>query len=138
MSRTFYVPAGSADKANKARNEAIAYLMRVSADVSWEVSIREHKAKRSVDQNALLWALYADVIEKGGEAMAGWEGEDLHELFLGEHYGWVALGGMSRPRLKPIRRSSNMSKAEFSEHVEYIVRYMARHGVVLELPGDPM
>lgn len=136
MSRTFYVPAGPADKANKARNEAIAYLMRTSQEVSWEVSIREHKAKRSIDQNALLWALYGDILSAGSQLLAGWEAEDLHEFFLGEHFGWDSIKGLGRTRLKPLRRSSKMTKAEFSDHVEYIVRFMARHSVVLVLPGD--
>ena len=61
---------------------------------------------------------------------------DLHDFFLGEHYGWERLSGMKRQKLKPLRRSSKMGKAEFSEHIEFIARYMSELGIVLELPGE--
>jgi hypothetical protein len=98
--------------------------------------VTEKKHTRSLRQNALLWALYDDIVRFGGEIMAGWENKDLHEFFLGEHYGWQRLEGLKRTRMKPARRSSRLSKSEFSAHVEFIVRYMAEQGVVLELPGD--
>jgi hypothetical protein len=37
------------------------------------------KRKRTTDQNALLWALYSDVLQQGGSMLDGW---DKNELLL--------------------------------------------------------
>jgi hypothetical protein len=94
------------------------------------------KRKRTSDQNALLWALYGDVIAQGGEMLRGWTKDDLHEYALGEHFGWTKHEGFGMTRLKPNRRSSRLTKTEFTDFLDAFVRRMAEHGIVLELPGD--
>jgi hypothetical protein len=94
------------------------------------------KSKRTSDQNALLWALYEEILKRGGETLGGWTKEDLHEYCLGEHFGWAEHKAFGRTRMKPRRRSSRLAKLEFSDFVEFIVQRMAEHGIVLELPGD--
>lgn len=96
------------------------------------------KSRRTSSQNALLWAIYDQIIKLGGEDMAGWKSEDLHEFFLINHFGSETREIFGRKRLKPLRRSSILSKAEFAELLDSIVRFMAERGVVLSLPGDPM
>jgi hypothetical protein len=49
-----------------------AVLRSLPMDKAWRISIAEAKPKRSLSQNALLWAVYGEIIKKGGEAMAGW------------------------------------------------------------------
>jgi hypothetical protein len=39
-------------------------------------------------------------------------------------------------RVKPKKRSSRLTKQEFSDFVEAFVRQMAEHGIVLTLPED--
>lgn len=131
---TFQLPVGESRAA--VRGRIGRYLDGLPAGVTFDVTVAEHKAKRSLAQNALLWSLYGDILENGGERMRGWQPADLHEFFLGEHYGWEKLDGMKRTRLKPLRRSSTMNKQEFSDHLDFIVRYMAEQGVVLQLPGE--
>lgn len=94
------------------------------------------KSRRTNDQNALLWALYEDVLRQGGETLAGWTKEDLHEYALGEFFGWDVSEAFGRKRMKPKRRSSRLTKTEFADFVEAFVRKMAEHGIVLTLPGD--
>lgn len=94
------------------------------------------KSRRTNDQNALLWALYDDVLKKGGETLGGWTKDDLHEYCLGEWFGWTEHKAFGRTRLKPKKRSSRLTKLEFSDFVEFIVQRMAEHGIVLQLPGD--
>ena len=94
------------------------------------------KARRSSDQNALLWALYTDALRLGGETLGGWSTDDLHEYMLGEFFGWEVHEALGRKRQKPKRRSSRLSKAEFSDFVEFVVQRFAEHGIVLSLPGD--
>ena len=94
------------------------------------------KSKRSTDQNALLWALYDDVLKRGGETLGGWTKDDLHEYALGEYFGWKKHEAFGRTRLKPNRRSSRLTKSEFTDFLDWFVRRMAEHGIVLELPGE--
>lgn len=94
------------------------------------------KSRRSTDQNALLWSLYDDILKKGGETLGGWNKDDLHEYCLGEYFGWTKHEAFGRTRLKPNRRSSRLTKAEFADFVEWIVRKMAGFGILLELPGE--
>jgi hypothetical protein len=133
MTQTHYIPIGSG--AGAAKERIRRSLEALTEHCPWVVMITEKKPSRSLAQNATLWALYDDIIRRGGEMMAGWENKDLHQFFLGEWGGWQELHGMKRTRLKPLRRSSRLNKTEFSEFLEFIVRYMAQQGVVLELPG---
>jgi hypothetical protein len=94
------------------------------------------KSRRSNDQNALLWRLYTDILALGGESLGGWTKEDLHEYCLGEWAGWDKCTAFGRTRLKPKRRSSRLTKTEFSDYLEFICQRMAEHGIVLALPGD--
>jgi hypothetical protein len=94
------------------------------------------KSRRSSDQNTLLWALYEDVLRQGGETLGGWTKDDLHEYVLGEYFGWDVSEAFGRKRMKPKRRSSRLTKTEFSDFVEFIVRRFAEHGIVLALPGE--
>lgn len=94
------------------------------------------KSRRTLPQNALLWALYDDALKQGGEALGGWTREDVHEFMLGEFFGWEKHTAFGRTRLKPKKRSSRLTKTQFSEFVEFVVGKLAEHGIVLELPGD--
>jgi hypothetical protein len=94
------------------------------------------RKRRTNDQNALLWALYDDALKKGGEALGGWSRDDVHEYMLGEYWGWDVCEAFGRKRMKPKRRSSRLTKMEFSDFVEFVVRRFAEHGIVLQLPGE--
>lgn len=94
------------------------------------------KSKRSNDQNALLWALYSDAMKQGGETLGGWTTADIHELMLGEYFGWEVHEALGRKRQKPVKRSSRLTKMEFSDFVAFVVQRFAEHGIVLELPGE--
>jgi len=113
-------------------------LEALPLDRAWKVTIEEDRPKRSDTQNALLWSLYQQVIDKGGEAMRGWTRDDLHDFFLGEHFGWERLESdlINRAKMRPVRRSSRLSKIEFADYTDHIVRFMAERGVILDLPGD--
>jgi hypothetical protein len=94
------------------------------------------KSRRSGPQNALLWALYDDAIKAGGETLGGWTRDDVHEFMLGEYHGWEVHEAFGRKRMKPVKRSSRLSKSEFSDFVEFVVRKFAEHGIILKLPGE--
>jgi hypothetical protein len=102
----------------------------------WTISIEPYVRHRTTEQNRLLWRLYRDILEIGGEALAGWRVEDLHEYLLGEWGGWQAVQGFGHRHQRPARRSSSLSKQEFSDYLEFICQRMAEHGIILTMPGD--
>lgn len=94
------------------------------------------KSRRSLDQNALIHVLFDDAIKLGGESLGGWTREDIKEWALGEYWGWDECKAFGRTRLKPKRRSSRMNKQEMTDFIEWFVRTMAGHGIILQLPGE--
>lgn len=111
-------------------------LSGLSKDTIWCVFVKDNKPTRTDLQNNLLWALYTDILRIGGEAMQGYTKEELHEFFLGLHFGTDVKSVFGKYRETPKQRSSKLNRKEFSEFVDHIVRFMAEQGVVLELPGD--
>lgn len=115
---------------------AFAVIQAMVRDGATEIAVKPHKKRRTLDQNALLWSIYGEIIKRGGEMMAGWDKDDLHELFLQLHFGSKVLTLGSVKKRTALRRSSKLNKQEFSDFVEFIVRYMANEGVYLEMPGE--
>lgn len=122
------------------RDIAICNLVDTLEDLpiseGFKVEIHEHAATRSEKQNNCLWWIYGEILKLGGNVMAGWDKDDLHEFFLGEHFGTVTKTVFGRKRRTPIRRSKSLSKTHFAELVDFIYRFMANEGVVLPEP-DP-
>jgi hypothetical protein len=100
------------------------------------VTVKEHRRTRSTDQNAYLWGVVYPTILNSSVEMDGWTNDDLHELFLGEHYGWQTLSGFGRKRMKPMNRSSRLTTLQFMDHIEFIQRYMAERGVYIPDPNE--
>lgn len=104
---------------------------------SWVVTIEEFKPRRSISQNNFLFGVvYPAIIEQAGNALTGFTAEDLHELFLGDHYGWQTIEGFGRKRMRPVKRSSKLSKQEFSDHLLYIESRVAELGITIPEPND--
>lgn len=113
------------------------FIYRLSADKSWMISIKPWKVPRSINQNRALWGVcYATILQDGGESMAGWDAEDLHEYFLGEYFGWEVVELFGKKRQRPIRRSSKLTKSEFAGFFDFIQRKAAEFGVFIPDP-DP-
>jgi len=111
---------------------ACAFLRKLPPSKSWRIDVVEHRERRSDAQNRYLWGVaYAELAKTTGQ-----EAEDWHEYFLGEHYGWETVELMGRRKLRPIRRSSKLSKAEFAEHVAFIQMRAAEHGIYIPDPGE--
>lgn len=123
------------------RESVIARISRALAALplerAWRVEIHEQKAKRSEQQNRYLWgAVYPHILRAGGETLGGWTAEDLHEYFLGEHFGWEQMTGFGRRRMRPMRRSARLNKQEFADFIAFIQQRMAEHGIVVP-DADP-
>lgn len=124
----------------RARDQQICAVVDALEDLpmveGFRVEIHEHRSTRSDAQNRTLWWIYEKILTLGGNTMAGWVKEDLHDHFLIEHFGHTVIQGFGRKRLKPLRRSSRLSVSEFAAFVDFIYNYMANAGVILPQP-DP-
>jgi len=116
---------------------AISVMVRwLDPAKSWKVTLEEFKPRRSDAQNAFLWGVvYPSILEGGGEALAGWQKDDLHEFMLGEHFGWETLTLGGRTVHKPVRRSSRLNKQDFSDYLEFLSRRAAELGIVIPEPS---
>ena len=115
---------------------AVSVLVRdLTPDKAWSVTIEEVKPRRSDAQNAFLWGVvYPSILEGGGEALKGFRATDLHEWFLGDMWGWETLEGFGRKRMRPVRRSSTMTKQEFSDYIAFIEQKALDMGIVIPEP----
>lgn len=122
------------------RREAEAAIIRLFLDLSpesnWRVTVEELRTRRSTAQNSFLWGVvYPTILEEGGEALRGWNASDLHEFFLGEMWGWERITGFGRTRMRPARRSSVMTKMEFTDYISFIEQRALDMGIVIPEPN---
>jgi len=118
-------PAEAADRAS--------YLQRLTGKAV-EVVVRPKTRKRSLDQNAWLWGVAYDIL---GEHMGydTHERDGLHYALLAECFGVYhdQRFGITVPRVS----SSKMTTREFSDYMEWLVRWAAvEQQVVIPLPDD--
>lgn len=123
--------------ADERLDRIVRFIAALPTSEPWRVRIEKYRKTRSNQQNRYLWGVcYATILKEGGEVLAGWDADDLHEYFLGEHFGWETIEGFGRKRMKPIRRSSKLSTLEFSEFVDFIQRKAAELGVYIPSPDE--
>jgi len=116
-------------------NAAIRMVQGLSSDKTWAIEVTEWKKPRTNQKNAFLWGVcYPAILEGGGEALAGWTRDDLHEYFLGECFGWETLEGFGRKRLRPLKRSSALTKQEFSEYLMFLEGRCMDMGITIPEP----
>ena len=123
---------------DRAIERVAGFLSRLPADKAWRVSVTEQKRRRTNQQNRYLWGVaYPAILTGGGEALRGWDAEDIHEFMLGECFGWETVEGFGKRRLKPLKRSAKLGTLEFSDFVAFIQRKAAEFGVYVPDPeGD--
>lgn len=112
----------------RAREEARKILDR--APEGYRVEF--HEVKRTIPQNAHLWALLSDL-----SLQLVWHGEKLSPddwkliMLAGLNKELRIVRGIDGKSLVPLgRRSSKLSKQEFAELIELIYAFGAQHGVV--------
>jgi hypothetical protein len=132
--------------AKKPRDERLDKLIRfihkLPENVPWQVSIDRYKKMRSNGQNAYLFGVvYPKILEAGGEALAGWDKDDLHTFFCGEYFGWETIEGFGRKRIKPVRRTTSpdtLGTTEFMDFVAFIQQKCAELGIYIPDPNEEM
>jgi hypothetical protein len=128
---SFVLHAGSATR-ESVMKRLLEFLVELPESKPWRVTVEPYKKRRSTQANAYLWGVcYATILRDGGEALRGWDAEDLHEYFLGEHFGWEETEGFGRKRLKPVKRSSKLGTMEFVDFVDFVKRKSAEFGIYI-------
>lgn len=118
---------------HRSLTRVVSFLSALSPHVAWRMTVEPYVRKRTDAQNAYLWGVvYAGIVTY----LPGWDKNDVHEYFLGEHFGWEKQVGFGRTKLKPLRRSSRLNKQEFSDYLAFIQRRAAEHGIYVADPGE--
>lgn len=113
-------------------------IEQLAIEKPWVIEIREHRLRRTDEQNRYLWGLvYQTILDAGGNDLAGWTKDDLHDYFLGEHFGWEELSGLGKKRIRPLRRSSKLSIEEFSSYIAFIQQRCAELGIYIPDANEP-
>lgn len=94
------------------------------------LNIRE--AKRTTDQNSLLWALLSEISRAKPEGRV-LSPEIWKCLFMASAgFNCTFVAGLDGEGVVPLGfKSSRLTKAEFSDLIEVIHEYAARHGIPL-------
>ncbi len=98
-----------------------------------ELIVRKRGAQRSLRENSWLWMANTMLAEH-----CGYEPNEVEVV----HYEMLAkrFGAIKTPKgllTLPARTSSQLTKAEFAEYMEWYVRTAAQEfGVVIPLPGE--
>jgi hypothetical protein len=117
----------------------LAFISELPNEKAFQVQIEPYKRKRSTQQNAYLWGVcYPTILREGGEALRGWDSEDLHRYFLIDHFGSEVIEGFGTKRHKPLRTSSKLSTTEFSDFVAHIQRKTSELGIYIPDPGQEL
>jgi len=111
-------------------NKSQAHRLIEKAPRGAVLNIRE--AKRTTDQNNLMWALLSEISRAKPEGRMltpdVWKSLFLHSLDHAQRFE-MALDGNG---MVPVGfRSSRLTKAQFSDLIEVIHEYAARHGIPL-------
>lgn len=131
MTQTFILPVSVSRDGQITRIAAV--LGSLAKDKAWQLELKEHKRKRSDNQNRYLWSAVYPAITR---ILEGFDSEDVHEWMLGEHFGWEVVELFGKKRQRPIRRSSKLSKLEFRDYIDFVQRKAAEFGIYIPSPNE--
>ncbi len=111
------------------RDNAARYIGRLPVDDGvLELILRPYVPRRSLAQNARLWALHSKAA-----AVTGHSAEEMHEFALMRHFGTREIEVAGITRAVPLRRSSMRNRREFAAFMEATEAwYVDEFGVWLE------
>lgn len=130
--QSFVLHPGHPSRANVLKNY-MDFCARLDPSKAWQFTAEEFSPRRSNQANAYYWGV---VLEAFVRQLQGWTKDDVHDYLLGERFGWETLAGLGRKRIRPLRRSSKLDKAEFAEYVDWCIAKALDHNVFVPPPGD--
>lgn len=130
IEQVFQLPAAARERAVEALRK---FALSALPGKDLEAVIRQKRNRRSDEQNRYWWGV---VVATFCQRLEGWSPEDVHTYLCGEHFGWERIEGLGKVRLRPVRRSSKLSKAEFAELVAKAQQIGAEHGIYIPDPNE--
>jgi len=129
---------GTVDMTGKLRldeNARFGLYVQTLKSQTVQVTVKKRGTQRSLDQNAWAWGVaYPIIAEEIGYDRH--EHDELHYALVakcfGEHFD-KRVGAMV-----PNKRSSKLTTKEFSEYMDWLVRFAATDlgGILVPLPGE--
>lgn len=129
MKRTFIY-----DPANPRRDGVLQLLIQVIAAAGHAVEIRLSKPTRSSEQNRLMWAMLNDIAQQ-----VEWPVDGKQQRLSSEDWKNILTAGLTKEQriaqginggfVMLGNRTSQMSKAELSDLIEFAFAFGAQQGV---------
>lgn len=114
---------------------ALFMVKDLTPDRAWQIEVIEWKPPKTANQTRYLWGVvYPCILEAGGETLRGWHASDIHEYMLEEFGGAEEITGFGRTYTRPIKRSSRMTRKEFTDYLEFISQRCADMGIHIPDP----
>lgn len=117
----------------------VAFLSALPQDKAYEVTVKERKNTRSIQQcrylNGVAYKLLGD--------RTGYDRDDISEYLCGTYWGWRDKKVPGKKIVQvPLRttttdehgRRSVLSKTEFADYIAFVQRFGAEHGVFIPDP----
>lgn len=136
----FLLPKGERDL-----TKIVAFLSALSRTKAWALEVTEHRNVRSIAQCRYLNGIAYKAL---GDA-TGYDRDDISELMCGNYWGWKKKRVPKKPGCSgwvevPVRttttneygKRSVLSKVEFMDFVEFVQRFGAEHGIVINDPNQ--
>ena len=99
------------------------------------LAIRKKRKRRSLNQNAYLWAIYTQI---GLEI--GLHKEEVHAMFGNmyrkEHTETTVHSTGEVIRIDYIRSTTSYNKAEFGEYIDKVLQWAAQNGMIVMTPQE--
>ena len=122
MTRRVFIINGRSDR------EKVA---RWAAECSTGVTVEFRSARRNLDQNALMWSLLGEISRQVVWYGAKLSADDWKDVLTASLRKARVVPGIDAGTYVPLgMRTSEMTKAEFSELIELIFAFGAERGVV--------
>jgi hypothetical protein len=121
--RTIILPKEPAEMRRARVAQIAAFLGALDLDRQWELTVQLFRRTRSSQQNRALFGLAYKLISEH----TGYEVEELHEYYLGTHFGWTVKTVFGQKKRVPNKRSSKLSTVEFNEFFSFIQRHAAQN-----------
>lgn len=94
-------------------------------DRPWEIVIRAHKTKRSLDQNALYWLRLAEI-----GSVLGYGADEMHEVFKAMFLEPVTVDLLTEQRTVA-GSTRTLHVREFGEYLDKVEAWAGSNGIAL-------
>jgi len=115
------------------RNMALNEIRHLRLEPPSVMRLEVYSPRRSLDQNAFLHAVPLRILSEE----TGYTLEEMKEYLLGEAFGWKDSEVFGHSVQRPMKRSSELTRKEFSWFLEWIESWAANTlGITVPRPNE--